>query len=135
VEPTADSGASKPTKIIVLDGAELARIVRESVRDALAEAMPKHTSAPAITGLQSRALAAKALGISTSTLDRLLAEPDGMPFVQIGKSRKIDIAAAREWLAKRGPKPTTRTAKKKADDVDVTSVLARGGLRAAGGAR
>jgi predicted DNA-binding transcriptional regulator AlpA len=78
-------------------------------------------------GLLAKPRAAKALGVSVSTLDRLVKE--GAPVHHVGARRMFDIAELRAWLSARGRKPTTP---KPSDRVDVSDVLARSGLRAAG---
>jgi hypothetical protein len=82
---------------------------------------------PEPEGLLAKPRAAKALGISVSTLDRLVIA--GAPVHHVGARRMFDITELRAWLAPRGRKPTTP---KPSDRVDVSDVLARSGLRIAG---
>jgi excisionase family DNA binding protein len=85
------------------------------------------TPTPEPEGLLAKPRAAKALGVSVSTLDRLVKE--GAPAHHVGARRRFDIAELRAWLASRGRKPTTP---KPSDRVDVSDVLVRSGLRIAG---
>jgi hypothetical protein len=82
-------------------------------------------------GLVAKALAAKALGVSTSTLDRLVVE--GAPIHPVGSRRMFDVAELRSWLDARGQRPPS--ARRVRDSVDVDGILHRSGLRAVGGAR
>jgi hypothetical protein len=86
-------------------------------------------SAP--VGLLSKQPTAKAIGISTTTLDRFVAE--GAPVHHVGARRMFDISELRTWLDARGRKPAN--AKPRTDSVDVDDVLSRSGLRLAGGAK
>jgi hypothetical protein len=81
-------------------------------------------------GLVAKASAAKALGCSIATLDRLCAE--GAPVHHVGASRRFDVAELRAWLDARGRKATKA---KPSDRVDVDRVLTRAGLHAVGGGR
>jgi hypothetical protein len=76
---------------------------------------------------------AKRKGVSESTIKRMCKE--GLPVEVVGQRKKVDATKADAWLAKRGSKPTTPAVAARKDDVDVTSVLDRGGLRPVGGRR
>jgi hypothetical protein len=45
----------------------------------------------------STAQAAKAIGVSRGTLDRLAKDGGGPPFIQIGTTRKYDLAKVAAW--------------------------------------
>jgi excisionase family DNA binding protein len=45
---------------------------------------------------------ARRLNLSRSRVYELLAEPDGLPSISIGRSRRIRTSDLRDWLAKLG---------------------------------
>jgi hypothetical protein len=82
-------------------------------------------------GLVAKADAARALGVSVSTLDRLAR--DGAPVHTVGGRRRYEVRELRAWLDDRGQRSTRATPTN--DRVDVDDVLARAGLRLAGGGK
>ncbi len=78
-------------------------------------------------GLMSKPRAAKAIGKSTATLDRLCAE--GAPVHFVGAAKMFDLAELRAWLDARGRRPTHAKA---SDRVDISDIAAHHGLRAIG---
>jgi excisionase family DNA binding protein len=79
-------------------------------------------------GLVAKAEAARALGVSVSTLDRLAR--DGAPVHAVGGRRRFDVSELRTWLDARGQ--VSPRATPSSDRVDVSDVLTRSGLRVAG---
>ena len=84
---------SAPT-VIVTDPATLARLVEAAVAKVLAQ----RTEDPA-PALLDRSGIARALGVGTSTVDRLRRE--GMPAIQIGDSPRFEVRACLAWLRSR----------------------------------
>lgn len=76
--------------------------------------------------LRSKAEAARALGVSSTTLDRFVRE--GAPVEHVGARRRFDLDALRTWLTRRGRKAASVVA----DSVDVSRVVARAGGRTRG---
>jgi len=94
-------------------------------RDELARALPRAEPA----GLLTLSELAARLGVSAAHVRRL--DPPGL-VVGDRKSKRFDLDEVRRWLAARDPKPTTPIKKAgyaKADDVDVSSVLAIANVR------
>jgi hypothetical protein len=90
-----------PSLVIVnLSTDELRTLVREVVRETLAEHSPPKSAAP----LVDRHELARLLGISTATVARMTAE--GMPHVFAGASPRYAVEEVRAWLAERGRKGT-----------------------------
>lgn len=90
--------ASAPA-VIVVTREELAELIRGAVGDALAD--QREDAAPTL--LLDRAGIARALGVATSTVDRLRRE--GLPSVMIGDSPRFIAQSCLEWLrANRGSK-------------------------------
>lgn len=54
---------------------------------------------------------AKGLNVSLRTIRRYELEPDGLPFVRVGKQKRYRIAAVQKWLAEREHKPNPRRTK------------------------
>jgi hypothetical protein len=79
----------------------------------------------------TKAVAAKALGISTSTIDKAVAA--GAPCVSVGARRRFDVADLRAWFAARGKRSAGKPVAKV--DVDVAALCDRAGLIVASGAR
>ncbi len=72
-------------------GAALFPVVRDAVRDALAD----HDSAT-LPALLTRSQIAEQLGCSARTVARL--DGEGMPVVMVGDSPRYEIAAVLDWL-------------------------------------
>jgi excisionase family DNA binding protein len=68
---------------------------------------------------------AKALGVSCSTIDRLVRE--GMPVVHVGDHRRFDLADCGPWLRARGKRATSAKTKT-ADNVDISDIASAAGL-------
>lgn len=55
---------------------------------------------------------AGALGKSERTIDRLVNQPDGLPYVKVGRTRLFNIDSVRDWLiareTQRNPKDAPR---------------------------
>jgi hypothetical protein len=102
--------------------AKRARIFASASTPTAAEA-PRH---------QTRAEYARRSRVSEATVSRWLAE--GMPALPVGSTVRIDVEAADEWRRVRGRRPTKAASKKTTsdDDVDVSGVLGRTGLRVVG---
>jgi hypothetical protein len=107
---------------VICDDAEAITTLRELLA-AVQPAQPAKEPAP--EGLLSKARAAKAIGKSVATLDRLVKE--AAPWHPVGDRMMFDLVELRAWLEGRGRKPTK--AKTRNDDVDVTDILRRHGLR------
>jgi predicted DNA-binding transcriptional regulator AlpA len=76
--------------------------------------------------------ACKTLGISTSTIDRLVRE--GAPVHIVGARRHFNLDEIREWLSVRGSRPTTpprRVVEEAVDDAEVVDLAVRAGLHRA----
>jgi|HubBroStandDraft_2_1064218.scaffolds.fasta_scaffold344784_2 hypothetical protein len=73
---------------------------------------------------------AKAIGVSTTTLDRFVTE--GAPVHHTGARRMFDVSELRAWLDARGKRATSS---KPSQNVDVDSALAGASLRVVGGAK
>lgn len=75
--------------------------------------------------------------VSTATVTRWVRE--GMPTMPVGSTYRIDPTDADAWRKSRGRHPTTpkpvATTNRAAEDVDVTSAVALGGLRVVRGSR
>jgi hypothetical protein len=112
---------------------DIARIIRDdgeavmTLRELLAAVLPASQPAkePEPEGLLSKQKAAKAIGKSVATLGRLVDE--GAPWHPVGDRRMFDLVELRAWLEARGRKPTK--AKTHDDDIDVSDILRRHGLR------
>jgi hypothetical protein len=90
---------------------------------------PAHVEAAPET-LLAKVDLAKALNVSTSTIDRLCGE--GMPCELVAARKRFNLGVCRTWLASRGQRAA---AVRPSDRVDVDSVLGRAGLRMIGGAK
>jgi excisionase family DNA binding protein len=88
--------------VVAMSPEELLALVREAVRAELATFAPAST-APA--PLADKRSAAHALGISSATLDRLVAA-GRVPFVRVGDHRRYDLAQVRAALATTPAAPT-----------------------------
>jgi hypothetical protein len=80
-------------------------------------------------GLLSAAKLARTIGVSVPTIGRFVDE--GMPVEMVGNRRKFDLAASRGWLKLRGKRPT-KAKPATTDNIDVTSITTRTGLREVG---
>ena len=76
--------------IVTLTVGQLRQLVREGVLDAIADGPPQ---GPA---LLDKAAFARAIGVSTSTVDKL--RKLGCPVVWVIESPRFDLAACMEWL-------------------------------------
>jgi predicted DNA-binding transcriptional regulator AlpA len=91
--------------LVVLTPEQLTTLIREAIAGYLGASAT--SSQQSSSALLSRAACSNALGISVASLDRIC--NDGCPFITIGKSRRFDLAAVREWLATREqPEKTVR---------------------------
>ena len=116
-----------------LDALESDAELAARVRRVLGTATPVDRPEPVSDGgLVNKTVAARRLGKSISTLDRLVAE--GAPYRMVGARRMFDVTELVAWCSARGRKPTT-PAKKNEDTIDVDGVLHGAGLRVAGTAR
>jgi hypothetical protein len=98
----------------------VAALVVEQMREAA-----KADAPPLPTGLVDRRDAARALGISIATLDRLAR--DGAPVRRVGARRRFDLDELRAWLEARGRRPAAATRpvhRRRDDDVDDDDVVA-----------
>jgi hypothetical protein len=126
-----DSNSSAETALRNALVAFLADLFREpAIKEALGALIAP--SEPVSVGLVKAKVAAKAIGASITTFNRLAREP-GAPCEMIGAQPRYDIEKFRAWLAARGKKPTTPSNQRSTDPIDVTSVLNRAGLRVVGG--
>ncbi len=112
------SGA--PTVVIVnLSADELRSLVRDAVRETLAERAPTKAETP----LVDRHELARLLGISAATVARMTAE--GMPHVFAGASPRYAAEEVRAWLAERGRKGTKAPMRKAEVSVAGVRLLSR----------
>ena len=96
------------------------------------DAAPPAASAPAVH--MTRGEYARSRRISGATVARLVSA--GMPVIAVGTTDRIDPVAADEWRRSREPATTTPARRvTAADDVDVSSLATRAGLRAVRGGR
>ena len=110
--------------LITLLADRIAARVVERLTPILAAPPPE----PMPTGLVDKRTAAKAVGVSMPTLDRLTRE--GASVHAVGARRRFDIAELRAWFTARGRKPTKASASTaKDDDIDVDDIIAAAGLR------
>lgn len=77
--------------VIVATPDQLAELVREAVRDALEGAQ-----ADAVRALLDRSGIARALGVGTSTIDRL--RRAGMPCLFLGDAPRFELEQCLAWL-------------------------------------
>lgn len=83
--------------------AALTAAVRTAARDGVLDALAAHSAkAPAPAPLATKQAAAAALGISTATLDRRIAE-GVVPFVQVGDVKRFDLDAIRAAIVANTP--------------------------------
>ena len=139
-EPAADKGApfiAMPSALVVQLGNMLGHAIAIAMAHpeviAATRTLLVPSVAPPLPALLTRRELATALRVSAATIDRL-----GPPDVCVGDaaSRRYDLAAVRAFLAEREPKPTTPARRvSAADDVDVSNLTARAGLRAVRGGR
>ena len=54
-------------------------------------------------------------GWSLRKVQRLMAEPDGLPYAQVGGERLIPIEGARSWLMRRIRRPNPKRGKTRSD--------------------
>jgi hypothetical protein len=119
---------SNPLAELLADAIALA-ITRPDVIAAVRAVSPHAPIADTIPGaLVAKVDAARALGVSVSTLDRLAR--DGAPVHTVGGRRRYDVSELRVWLDARGQ--VSPRATPSSDRVDVFDVLERSGLRIAG---
>lgn len=83
-------------KLVVITPDELAALVREAVRDAVAEALADQPDTPPLLDQQGLA---RALDISIRTLRKLVLQ--GMPELRVGDSPRYEIDAVLAWLRDR----------------------------------
>jgi hypothetical protein len=69
----------------------------------------------------------RALGISPATRHRLIRA--GLPHEAVGARSHFDVAVCRAWLAARGKKPSALPKRASRNDIDVTGLAARAGIR------
>ncbi|HXX68453.1 MAG TPA: hypothetical protein VEK07_14790 [Polyangiaceae bacterium] len=97
--------------------------VIEAIRAVAAPSAPVEP----VERLLSKKGIATALGVSQSTIDRLVRE--GMPVaVFAGESKRFELDACRQWLSQRGRRPTTAATNGTHREIDVSDVIARAGL-------
>jgi excisionase family DNA binding protein len=116
---------------VALTAALLKVVQRPETRAAIVGAA---TGASANAGdrVVTKAVAAKVLGVSTSTIDKAVAA--GAPYVAVGARRRFDVADLRAWFAARGKRSAGKPVAKKID-VDVAALAERAGLSVAAGSR
>jgi hypothetical protein len=115
-------------------GDALLDMVADAVADRVvsrlvAEFSRRQSAPPEPSGLLDKRDAAKMLGVSMATVDRMTAQ--GMPTETIGARRRFDVPACRAWLKARGRSATTPARSERVIDVDVDDVIASAGLRRA----
>jgi hypothetical protein len=117
-----------PLIVIPLHRDELAQLVRESVREALATEA-RSPSPPATPRLTLDALA-HAESVSRATIRRLMREP-GAPVHHVGNSPRFDLAEWRAWSAERGRRAaaTATSTPPPSPKVGQVCLLSRGGAR------
>ena len=108
------------------DAAEAKRSELTALAIIHAEAKTATTAPEALAPppLATKAEAARALGISTGTLDRFVAS--GAPVHHVGDRRRFDLQELRGWLDARGPSKRPAV---ESDPIDVGPALHRAGLR------
>lgn len=79
---------------------ELRALVRDVVREVIAERAPSPSSA----ALVDRQELARLLDVSVATVTRLASE--GAPVTHVGQAPRYDVEAFRAWLVERGRKGT-----------------------------
>jgi hypothetical protein len=94
------------------------------------QAMASAVEAP--VGLVDRRDAARAVGVSVATLDRLAR--DGAPVHRVGARRRFDVVELRAWLEARGRRPAAPRAalpppRDDVDDAEVIELAAAAGIR------
>ncbi len=91
---TQDGAGSGTARLVVLGADAVAALVAEAVGDALERAAP-------VAGgqLLDRNGLARALGVSTSTVDRLVRT--GLPCLLVCEARRFELPAVLEWLRAR----------------------------------
>ena len=114
---------ARPPAVLVLSlsADELRSLVREVVREVLAEQAPRPLAPP----LVSRHELARLLGVSAATVTRMTAE--GMPHVFAGASPRYAVDEVRAWLTERGRKGTSAPLRKTAPPLGGVRLLSRGG--------
>jgi hypothetical protein len=83
-------------RIVTLTAAELRSLLREIVRDELAQLVEDLGTEATGPRLLTRQLMARQLGCSLASLHKLVAE--GCPFVRIGNAPRFDPRAVQAWL-------------------------------------
>jgi excisionase family DNA binding protein len=94
------------TAVVVMSPDDLKELIREAVREEIASVRP----AAAPSALVDKRECARALGVSTATVDRLCAT-QRIPFVVVGDVRRFDLEAVRaalESVPAEAPKPTVK---------------------------
>jgi hypothetical protein len=109
--------------------AMLADLVADRVVLRLVAEFSKRSAPPEPTGLVDKRTAAKMLGVSMATVDRMTAQ--GMPTETIGARRRFDVPQCRTWLKARGRSATTPSRSERVIEVDLDDVIASSGLRRA----
>jgi excisionase family DNA binding protein len=89
--------------VVPLTPDELRALVREAVRVELASVAPASATPAALVDKRT---AAHSLGVSSATLDRLVAA-GRIPFVKVGDHRRFDCAKVREALETTPATPST----------------------------
>jgi hypothetical protein len=91
-------------KLVLVEPAELAELVRDAVVEALS-AQPKAASTP--PALLDRKRLAEALDLSVAALDRVRAEPS-FPELRIGDAPRFELDRVLEWLRAQSDGPALR---------------------------
>lgn len=128
------SGAVSIEAIVSAFGPAVARLLRDpEVVSAVRELLGASAPAPA-PSLLSAAELARRVGVSPATIKRLAKEP-GAPIRFAGCAMRFDLSEFQAWLATRGRRPTVARRAESDDNIDVTAVARRAGLRALGGGK
>lgn len=123
-KPTTEPGPI--TLTITVDPTQLLALLA-----ALRPAVVVPAAVEAAPTLLDKAQLARALGVSRGQIDRLARA--GMPYVTVGDRKRFELAACRAWCSARGKSAVP--AEPANDQIDVTALARRNGLRAAGGSR
>lgn len=95
---TQNEDRPETARIVVLGADAVAALVVDAVTDALERAAPG-----AGPQLLDRNSLARSLGVSTSTVDRLVRT--GLPCLLVCEARRFELAAVLEWLRARSGGP------------------------------
>jgi hypothetical protein len=123
IDTTAIVSLAAPLIVQLLERPEIA----DALRRALGTDAPAPAQAPPT--LLTKAQLARELGVSSATIDRH--DAAGAPVERVGARKRYVLETRRAWLAERGRFVSTSPPKAKPlnDDTDVSSVVARAGLR------